>query len=87
MGRDFDGGYAEYTCVPASQVQVVKTQLPWETLGSCVGDAADRVGSLFRSPANPTPPMTQEASIGISTTVVPTAVTTPEDRIWPRSQS
>jgi len=22
MGRDFDGGYAEYTCVPAKQVQV-----------------------------------------------------------------
>src|SRR6516164_274632 len=25
MGRDFDGGYAEYTCLPASQVQVIKT--------------------------------------------------------------
>lgn len=23
MGRRFDGGYAEYTCVPASQVQVI----------------------------------------------------------------
>jgi D-arabinose 1-dehydrogenase-like Zn-dependent alcohol dehydrogenase len=34
MGRDFDGGYAEYTCVPARQVQVVKTGLPWETLGA-----------------------------------------------------
>ena len=22
MGRDFNGGYAEYTCVPAKQVQV-----------------------------------------------------------------
>jgi NADPH:quinone reductase-like Zn-dependent oxidoreductase len=30
MGRRFDGGYAEYTCVPATQVQVVKTTLPWE---------------------------------------------------------
>jgi len=28
MGRDFDDGYAEYTCVPASQVQVIKTNLP-----------------------------------------------------------
>jgi NADPH:quinone reductase-like Zn-dependent oxidoreductase len=27
MGRQFDGGYAEYTCVPATQVQVVKTEL------------------------------------------------------------
>src|ERR1700740_959584 len=34
LGRDFDGGYAEYTCVPASQVQAVKTELPWETLGA-----------------------------------------------------
>src|SRR6266550_9620324 len=34
MGRQFDGGYAEYTCVPATQVQVVKTELPWKTLGA-----------------------------------------------------
>jgi NADPH:quinone reductase-like Zn-dependent oxidoreductase len=34
MGRDFDGGYAEYTCVPASQVQVIETSLPWEILGA-----------------------------------------------------
>ena len=34
MGRNFDGGYAEYTCVPASQVQVIKTSLPWKTLGA-----------------------------------------------------
>src|ERR1700693_6039916 len=32
MGRQFDGGYAEYTCVPAKQVQIVKTELPWETM-------------------------------------------------------
>src|SRR5438309_4081107 len=32
MGREFDGGYAEYTCVPASQVQRITAQLPWETL-------------------------------------------------------
>ena len=34
MGRQFDGGYAEYTCVPATQVQVLKTSLAWETLGA-----------------------------------------------------
>ncbi len=28
MGRDFDGGYAEYTCVPAKQVQVMHSLLP-----------------------------------------------------------
>jgi NADPH:quinone reductase-like Zn-dependent oxidoreductase len=49
MGRDFDGGYAEYTCVPASQVQVVKTQLPWETLGAVPEMLQTAWGSLFRS--------------------------------------
>ena len=28
MGRTFDGGYAEYTCVPATQVQKLDTTLP-----------------------------------------------------------
>src|SRR5215469_6703353 len=32
MGRQFDGGYAEYTCPPARQVQKIGTTLPWETL-------------------------------------------------------
>jgi NADPH:quinone reductase-like Zn-dependent oxidoreductase len=32
MGRQFDGGYAEYTCVPAKQVQHVKTNLGWEPM-------------------------------------------------------
>src|SRR3984957_19679396 len=27
LGRQFDGGYAEYTCVPAKQVQVIKAEL------------------------------------------------------------
>src|SRR5580693_8882367 len=30
LGRQFDGGYAEFTCPPASQVQAIKTTLPWE---------------------------------------------------------
>ncbi|MFB3088197.1 MAG: zinc-binding alcohol dehydrogenase family protein [Acidiferrobacterales bacterium] len=34
MGRQFDGGYAEYTCVPAGQVQAVRTSLDWSTLGA-----------------------------------------------------
>src|SRR5271165_1455120 len=34
MGRQFDGAYAEYTCVPSTQVQVVRTPLAWETLGA-----------------------------------------------------
>jgi NADPH:quinone reductase-like Zn-dependent oxidoreductase len=34
MGRQFDGGYAEYTCVPAVQVQTINTTLDWQTLGA-----------------------------------------------------
>jgi NADPH:quinone reductase-like Zn-dependent oxidoreductase len=49
MGRQFDGGYAEYTCVPAKQVQVVKTQLPWETLGAIPEMLQTSWGSLFKS--------------------------------------
>src|SRR5260221_3313788 len=49
MGRQFDGGYAEFTCVPAIQVQVVKTQLPWETLGAIPEMLQTAWGSLFKS--------------------------------------
>ena len=34
MGRVFDGGYAEYTCVPAAQVIPFKSELEWATLGA-----------------------------------------------------
>jgi NADPH2:quinone reductase len=34
MGRDFDGGYAEYTLVPKEIVFPFESSLPWETLGA-----------------------------------------------------
>src|SRR3989440_11784664 len=34
MGRTFDGGYAEYTCVPARQVIPFASDLAWSTLGA-----------------------------------------------------
>ncbi len=34
MGRAFDGGYAEYTSVPATQVQRIDTTLDWQTFGA-----------------------------------------------------
>ena len=49
MGRRFDGGYAEYTCAPATQVQVVKTALAWETLGAIPEMLQMAWGSLFKS--------------------------------------
>ncbi|MEZ5179592.1 MAG: zinc-binding alcohol dehydrogenase family protein [Acidimicrobiales bacterium] len=34
MGRTFDGGYAEYTCVPVRQTVPFASDLPWATLGA-----------------------------------------------------
>jgi NADPH2:quinone reductase len=34
MGRTFDGGYADYTCVPARQVVPFTSSLDWATLGA-----------------------------------------------------
>jgi NADPH:quinone reductase-like Zn-dependent oxidoreductase len=49
MGRQFDGGYAEYTCVPAAHVQSVSTKLPWEVLGAMPEMLQTAWGSLFKS--------------------------------------
>jgi len=49
LGRQINGGYAEYTCVPAKQVQVIKTELPWETLGAIPEMLQTAWGSLFKS--------------------------------------
>jgi NADPH:quinone reductase-like Zn-dependent oxidoreductase len=49
MGRDFDGGYAEFTCVPANQVQVIKSELSWEILGALPEMLQTAWGSLFKS--------------------------------------
>ncbi|QIE26851.1 2-haloacrylate reductase (plasmid) [Caballeronia sp. SBC1] len=49
MGRQFDGSYAEYTCVPASQVQPFKSSLPWETLGAMPEMLQTAWGSLVRA--------------------------------------
>lgn len=49
MGRAFDGGYAEYTCVPATQVQKLETNLPWEVLGAIPEMLQTAWGSLFKS--------------------------------------
>ena len=49
MGRQFDGGYAEYTSVPATQVQVVKTELAWDILGAIPEMLQTAWGSLFKS--------------------------------------
>ena len=49
MGRQFDGSYAEYACVPAKQVQAVSNALPWEVLGALPEMLQTAWGSLFTS--------------------------------------
>jgi NADPH:quinone reductase-like Zn-dependent oxidoreductase len=49
LGRQFDGGYAEFTCPPSSQVQAIRTKLPWETLGAIPEMLQTAWGSLFRA--------------------------------------
>lgn len=49
MGRDFDGGYAEYTCVQASNVQQIKAKISWEQLGALPEMFQTAWGSLFKS--------------------------------------
>lgn len=49
MGRDFDGGYAEFTMVPAKQVKAFRTDLPWEKLGALPEMLQTAWGSLFRA--------------------------------------
>jgi NADPH2:quinone reductase len=46
MGRVFDGGYAEYTCVPASQVVAFDSALDWATLGAVPEMLQTSYGSL-----------------------------------------
>lgn len=46
MGRTYDGGYAEYTVVPRSQVIPFRSDLPWEILGAVPETLQTAYGSL-----------------------------------------
>jgi NADPH2:quinone reductase len=46
MGRQYDGGYAEYTCVPADQVIPFSSGLDWATLGAVPEMLQTSYGSL-----------------------------------------
>jgi NADPH:quinone reductase-like Zn-dependent oxidoreductase len=47
MGRQFDGGYAEFVCVPAENIQSLDTTLPWDMLGALPEMLQTAWGSLF----------------------------------------
>ncbi|MDH7795391.1 MULTISPECIES: zinc-binding alcohol dehydrogenase family protein [unclassified Beijerinckia] len=49
MGRQYDGGYAEYVCVPSGQVQKLETSLPWDVLGAMPEMLQTAWGSLFKA--------------------------------------
>jgi NADPH:quinone reductase len=46
MGRDYDGGYAEYTIVPRGQVTPFRSDLPWAVLGGVPETLLTAHGSL-----------------------------------------
>ncbi|MEU0556390.1 zinc-binding dehydrogenase [Dactylosporangium sp. NPDC006015] len=46
MGRTFDGGYAEYTVVPAAQVIPFVSELPWPAIGAVPETLQTAYGSL-----------------------------------------
>ncbi|MFL5832161.1 MAG: alcohol dehydrogenase catalytic domain-containing protein, partial [Solirubrobacteraceae bacterium] len=46
MGRDFDGGYAEYALLPNSLLMPVTTTLPWHVLGALPETYLTAHGSL-----------------------------------------
>jgi NADPH:quinone reductase-like Zn-dependent oxidoreductase len=46
MGRTFDGGYAEFTSVPATQVIPFRSELDWATLGAIPEMVQTAHGSL-----------------------------------------
>jgi NADPH2:quinone reductase len=46
MGRTFDGGYAQFTCVPAAQVLPFTSSLDWSVLGAVPEMVQTAYGSL-----------------------------------------
>jgi NADPH:quinone reductase len=46
MGRTFDGGYADYACVPVGQVIPFRSDLDWATLGAVPEMLQTAYGSL-----------------------------------------
>ena len=49
MGRQFDGGYAEYTRVPLRNVFPFESSLPWKTLGAIPEMFQTTAGSLLQA--------------------------------------
>jgi NADPH:quinone reductase-like Zn-dependent oxidoreductase len=77
MGRDFDGGYAEYALLPVTHVIPVETSLPWSQLGAIPESFGTAWGSLDELELEP------DASLlvrGGSSSVGMAAITVARDR-------
>jgi NADPH2:quinone reductase len=74
MGRQYDGGYAEYTKVPAAQVIPFTSDLPWSTLGAVPEMLQTSYGSLTvgldAQPGQSLLIRGGSSSIGMATTVL-----------------
>jgi len=49
MGRDFNGGYAEYTCPKVANTQLLETDLDWTVVGAVPEMLQTSYGSLFKA--------------------------------------
>ena len=49
MGREYDGGYAEYASVPVTHIMPVETELDWETFGAIPEMFLTAWGSLIEA--------------------------------------
>jgi NADPH:quinone reductase-like Zn-dependent oxidoreductase len=49
MGREFNGGYAEYTCPKAANTQLLETGLDWTVIGAVPEMLQTSYGSLFKA--------------------------------------
>jgi NADPH:quinone reductase-like Zn-dependent oxidoreductase len=49
MGRQFDGGYAEFTLVPSTQVRRLNSDLPWQVLGALPEMLQTAWGATFKA--------------------------------------
>ena len=49
MGRDFDGGYAEYTAPKTANVRAFESTLSWDVIGAVPEMLQTAYGSLFKS--------------------------------------
>jgi NADPH2:quinone reductase len=81
MGRTFDGGYAEFTSVPATQVIPFRSELDWATLGAVPEMVQTAHGSLTvgldAQPGQTLLIRGGTSSVGMATAILPRTAASP----------